>query len=115
EYYLLFCMHHIVSDGASVALFIRELIALYVSFSQGKPSSLPELRLHYADYAEWQRDWLTPERLEGQLTYWREKLADVPPLLELPLDKPRPATQTTEGSSLSFSFDPAFVPRLRAF
>ncbi|MEZ5508133.1 MAG: condensation domain-containing protein [Gammaproteobacteria bacterium] len=71
--------------------------------------------MHYADYAEWQRDWLTPERLEGQLTYWREKLAEVPPLLELPLDKPRPATQTTEGASLSFSFDPAFVPRLRAF
>src|SRR5690606_12305064 len=96
EYRCLFCMHHIVSDGASMAIFFRELLTLYLAFSQKLPSPLPEHRLHYADFAEWQRNWMTPERLESQLQYWQTKLAGAPPLLELPLDRPRPAVQSTE-------------------
>ncbi|CBL45103.1 Non-ribosomal peptide synthetase modules and related proteins [gamma proteobacterium HdN1] len=115
EYYLLFCMHHIISDAASIMIFIQELVVLYTVFSLNKVSPLPELRIQYADYAEWQRTWLSRDRMESQLTYWREKLDGAPVLLELPFDKPRPAQQSTEGASLSFRFDEGFTQRMRAF
>ena len=90
-------MHHIVSDGWSMGVFRRELGALYRAFSEGKPSSLAEPPFQYADYAAWQREWLTGEVLQEQLGYWRHQLADVP-ALELPTDRPRPAIQTHRGA-----------------
>ena len=71
-------MHHIVSDGWSMGVLVRELAALYAAFAAGRPSPLPALPVQYADYAVWQRGWLQGEVLEAQLAYWREQLAGAP-------------------------------------
>ncbi len=94
EYAFIFCMHHIISDGWSVGVLINETIQLYLAFSNDQPSPLPELELQYADFAAWQRKWLSGQVLQQQIDYWKEQLADAPPLLELPTDRPRPAMQT---------------------
>ncbi|OYE05895.1 non-ribosomal peptide synthetase [Nostoc sp. 'Peltigera membranacea cyanobiont' 232] len=96
---LFLVIHHIVCDGWSMQIFRRELFALYTAFCAGKPSPLPELLLQYADFAHWQRQWLQGEVLQKQLNYWQKQLAAVPPLLELPTDRPRPSTQTYRGRS----------------
>ena len=75
---LLLTMHHIVTDGWSMGVFIRELAALYEAFSTGRPSPLAELPIQYADFAAWQRQWLQGAVLEGQLAYWQEQLAGAP-------------------------------------
>ena len=98
EHVLLLTMHHIVSDGWSMGVLVRELCALYEAFLQGKESPLAPLTVQYADYAQWQREHLTGEVLEQQLQYWREQLAGAPPLLELPADRPRPAVQSFRGA-----------------
>ncbi|WP_460021937.1 condensation domain-containing protein, partial [Methylobacterium phyllosphaerae] len=92
--------HHIVSDGWSAAVLLRELGSLYAAFSQGRPDPLAPLALQYPDYAAWQRRWLSGERLEAQAGYWRRVLADAPVLLALPTDRPRPAQQSFAGGSL---------------
>ncbi len=94
---LLLSMHHIVSDGWSLDLFVRELAALYAAAVEGRPSPLRELPLQYADFALWQRRWLAGPVLEAQLAYWRRRLAGAPLALELPTDRPRPALQTYAG------------------
>ncbi|HZE69985.1 MAG TPA: amino acid adenylation domain-containing protein [Pyrinomonadaceae bacterium] len=99
-YVLLFTMHHIVSDGWSMGVLFRELGVIYEAFAGGKPSPLPELPIQYADYAVWQREWLPGETLQGQIAYWKTKLADAPPILELPTDRPRPAIQQFHGAKL---------------
>ena len=99
EHVLLAGMHHIVSDGWSTGVLMREVDALYAAFRRGEPSPLPELPVQYADFAAWQREWLRGESLEGQLGYWRERLAGAPPLLELPTDRPRPAVQSYRGAA----------------
>ncbi len=91
----LFEMHHIVSDGWSMDVLIREVGALYAGASE-----LPELPIQYADYAEWQRDGLQGDALAGQMAYWRERLAGAPPVLDLPADRPRPAVQRYSGRDL---------------
>jgi amino acid adenylation domain-containing protein len=98
EWVLVLAMHHIVSDGWSMGVLLRELAALYGAALAGRPSPLPELPVQYADFAVWQREWLQGEVLEGQLAYWRERLAGHPPVLELPADRPRPAVQTFRGA-----------------
>jgi len=98
EHVLLLTIHHIISDGWSVGVFVRELAALYQAYAAGRPSPLQELSIQYADFAGWQRSWLQGERLEEQLSYWRAQLADVPPLLELPTDRPRPPVQSYRGA-----------------
>jgi amino acid adenylation domain-containing protein len=97
EHVLLSSIHHIVCDGWSMGVFQRELGALYEAFSGGEPSPLAELPIQYADYALWQRRWLTGRVLEQQLGYWRRRLAELP-VLELPTDHPRPAVQTHGGA-----------------
>ncbi len=99
DHVLLVTMHHIISDGWSIGVLVREITALYAAFSQGKPSPLPELPIQYADFAEWQREYLQGEVLEEQLNFWKEQLGDNPPVLELPTDRPRPQIQTNVGSS----------------
>ncbi|HEV2846896.1 MAG TPA: condensation domain-containing protein, partial [Thermoanaerobaculia bacterium] len=101
EHVLLFSLHHVVSDGWSMGVLVREVSLLYSAFLQGEASPLPELPIQYADYAVWQREWLQGEALESQLSYWRELLAGVP-VLELATDRPRTALQTFQGESVGF-------------
>jgi len=97
EHVVLFASHHILWDDWSQGVLLRELSALYRAFSAGRPSPLPEPPVQYADYAIWQRSWLESETLEEHLAYWSRRLEGVPPRLELPTDRPRPAQQTFRG------------------
>ncbi|HJT56493.1 MAG TPA: amino acid adenylation domain-containing protein [Ktedonobacteraceae bacterium] len=99
----LLLMHHIICDGWSLGVFLRELKTLYEAYLEGKPSPLPELPIQFADFVLWQREWLQGEVLASQLTYWKKQFADPVPVLQLPSDHPRPAVQTFHGSSLDFS------------
>src|SRR6185503_10730683 len=101
EHVLLLSMHHIISDGWSIGLLIRELATLYEAYAAGAKSPLKELSLQYGDYAVWQREWLQGEVLDQQLAYWREQLGDAPPVLELPLDKQRPVTSSFRSETFS--------------
>jgi Non-ribosomal peptide synthetase modules and related proteins len=98
-------MHHIVSDGWSMGVLVKEVAALYEAYLTGQPSPLPELKLQYADFAVWQRDWLRGEVLEEQLSYWRAQLAGAPALLELPTDRPRALMSRPRSDSYSFVID----------
>ncbi len=106
EHILLLAMHHIVSDGWSIGVLIRELTVLYQSFCDPTPteSPLPALPIQYPDFASWQRKWLQGEVLEKQLAYWKKQLEDIPPILDLPTDRPRPALQTNHGAHLAKVF-----------
>ena len=98
EHAALVTMHHIVSDGWSVGVFLRELGALYRAFAQGECSPLPDLPVQYADFAAWQRSWLQGDVLDRLLTFWRRQLAGAPAVLALPTDRPRPPVQTFRGA-----------------
>jgi amino acid adenylation domain-containing protein len=100
EHVLLFTLHHIVTDGWSMEVLVREMTKLYQAQVNGEPEQLPELPIQYVDYALWQRDWLQGEVLQSQLAYWRKQLADLSPLT-LPTDHPRPRVQTGRGTSQS--------------
>jgi amino acid adenylation domain-containing protein/non-ribosomal peptide synthase protein (TIGR01720 family) len=102
DHVVLLTMHHIVSDGWSMGVLIREIAALYEAFVAGKPSPLAPLAIQYVDFAQWQRQWLEGERIQEQLSYWKQKLAGAP-ALELPLDRPRPPVQTFHGASHRFA------------
>jgi amino acid adenylation domain-containing protein/non-ribosomal peptide synthase protein (TIGR01720 family) len=101
EQVLLLTMHHIVSDGWSMQLLIGELAGCYTSFTTGRDDPFPELPLQYADFAVWRQEWLTGAALELQLSYWTKQLADTPPLLNLPTDRPRPPEQSFRGARYS--------------
>ncbi|HYH45332.1 MAG TPA: AMP-binding protein, partial [Thermoanaerobaculia bacterium] len=90
-------LHHTIADGWSVEVLARELATLYAAFQAGEPSPLPVLAVQPADHAVWQRGWLQGEVLEGQLAYWRERLAGAPARLEIPTDRPRPAVPSRRG------------------
>ncbi|MEH2088948.1 amino acid adenylation domain-containing protein [Nostoc sp.] len=113
EYVLLLKMHHIIYDGWSLNIFFDELSQLYAAFTQGLPNPLPELPIQYADFAFWQRQWLTGVVLERQLAYWEKQLADAPVVLELPTDKPRPLVQTFRGGVERFQLDRDLTQRLK--
>ncbi|UPJ46489.1 amino acid adenylation domain-containing protein [Bradyrhizobium sp. 200] len=100
EYLFLLTQHHIVSDGWSMGVLVRELGALYRAFIAGKGDPLPPLTIQYPDYAAWQRQWLTGERLQQQVGHWRQTLAAAPVLLELPTDRPRAPMRSLAGASL---------------
>lgn len=110
---LLVVMHHIICDGWSFGILIQELSALYYAFCAGVPSPLPDLSIQYVDFAHWQRQHLQGEVLDNQLGYWQQKLADLPALLELPLDHSRPVVQTYRGSSETFALSPELTTRLQ--
>ena len=101
EHVGLLTMHHIVSDGWSTGILVRELATLYVAFCAGGSSPLPALPIQYADFAQWQRQWLQGEVLETQIAYWKEQLAGAPALIDLPTDHARPAVQTFRGAHQS--------------
>ena len=111
---LLLTLHHIISDGWSMGVLTRELMALYQSFSHGQPDPLPPLALQYTDYAVWQRRWLSGEVLQRQSEYWQQTLAGAPALLMLPTDRPRPAQQDYAGSSVAVVLDERLSAGLKA-
>lgn len=98
EHILIANMHHIASDGWSIGILVKEINVLYTSYVKGEPDPLPELVIQYSDYAYWQRQWLKGSVLEEQTSYWKNQLADLPLLHNLPLDKPRPITQSFKGN-----------------
>lgn len=101
EHILLLTFHHIIVDGWSLGVLLRELSALYEAFLEGRSSLLPELPIQYADYALWQRQrWAKDLALAGQLAYWKRQLQGAPELIELPSDRPRPAGQSYRGARL---------------
>ncbi|WP_431266593.1 amino acid adenylation domain-containing protein [Roseateles chitinivorans] len=129
EHILLLTQHHIISDGWSTGIMVREVSALYEAHSQrdthrqgredgddredGNEGVLPPLPIQYADYAVWQRQWLQGEVLQQQSQYWKRELAGAPALLELPTDRPRPAEQSYEGAQWRFEIPPALAAGLR--
>ncbi|MDV2992591.1 MAG: Chondramide synthase cmdD [Chroococcidiopsis sp. SAG 2025] len=113
EYVLLLNLHHIVADGWSLGVLVRELGLLYTAKSESKPYPLPELPIQYADFAYWQRQWLQGQVLESQLSYWRSHLADLP-ILNLPTDRTRPAVQTYRGATQSLKLSKTLTQSLEA-
>ncbi|HEY4309676.1 MAG TPA: amino acid adenylation domain-containing protein [Pirellulales bacterium] len=103
EHVLLLAMHHIISDGWSMGVFLRELLLIYEAFSNGQRSPLADLDIQYADFAAWQRTTCTDDALSPQFEYWRGKLEDGPAVLAMPTDRPRVALQTFHGALLPVS------------
>ena len=112
EHWLLLVLHHIVTDGWSSGVLRHELTTLYSAFRRDEPSPLPALPIQYADFAQWQREWLQGAVLEQQLRYWRQKLAALP-TLELPSDRPRPAQASYRGGSVLFEVPEALTASLK--
>ncbi|MCW3463983.1 non-ribosomal peptide synthase/polyketide synthase [Chitinophaga nivalis] len=112
EHILVLTMHHIASDGWSVSIFMKELIALYTAFHTQQPLQLPAPEIQYTDYTLWQREYMSATVLDKQLTYWQERLADVTPL-QLPLDEVRPAVFTARGAITDFRLDQALLQQLQ--
>ncbi|ERN42088.1 amino acid adenylation domain protein [Rubidibacter lacunae KORDI 51-2] len=116
EYHvLLFNIHHIIADGWSLGVLIRELVQLYEAQVRSQPASLPSLAIQYADYAVWQREQLQGEKLTGLLDFWQEQLRDVPEVLDLPVDRPRPARQSGRGDRVAVRLDGELVQHLQTF
>jgi amino acid adenylation domain-containing protein/non-ribosomal peptide synthase protein (TIGR01720 family) len=111
---ILFTLHHIVSDGWSTGVLVREVSQLYAARRASAAPHLPPLPVQYADYAVWQRAWLRDEVLERELAWWRGALADAPALLALPTDRPRPPVQGRRGASIPLSIPRATAERVRA-
>jgi aspartate racemase len=111
---LLLTMHHILGDEWSMEVVHRELRQLYEAFSAGRPSPLAELPIQFADFACWQREWMKGEAQEKQIAYWKQELAGAPAVLELPTDKPRPATLSFRGATESFQLPARLLERLKA-
>ena len=110
---LLLNFHHIVFDGLSTRVLAHELTSLYSAGVQDRPVSLPPLPIQYIDYARWQADESKPESMRRERAYWKKHLAGVPPLLNLPIDRPRPAIQTYGGADYSFTLRDDRWKRLR--
>ena len=115
KHVLLFTIHHIIADGVSLGVLIRDLSCLYDSALTGRRDGLPELAIGYPAYAVWQHRLLKSELMTVHRDYWREKLSGVLPVLDLPTDHPRPPVQTFHGRELSFTLDPERLGAMLAF
>jgi len=113
DHVLCFTLHHVVSDGWSMQVLVREVSELYTASVRGEEPALPELPVQYADYAVWQRAWLAGEVLESQVGWWRERLAGAPPLLEIPTDRPRVPGLSPRAATHAFTFSPGATRGLR--
>ena len=113
EHVLALTLHHIAADAWSVRVLRAELSTLYKAFAAGRPSSLPTLPVQYGDFAVWQRDWLSGERLESKLSFWRRELAGAALDLELPLDRVRPRVSSYQGSSVQLRLDTPLTAALK--
>jgi hypothetical protein len=114
EHALILTQHHIVSDAWSIRVLVREVGVLYETFSKGDPSPLLDLKVQYADYAAWQRQWLDGAALESQLAYWSRRLGGKLPLLDLPTDNPRPPMPSYQGAIHPFSIQDPLFSELKA-
>ncbi|HZF12185.1 MAG TPA: amino acid adenylation domain-containing protein, partial [Thermoanaerobaculia bacterium] len=114
EHVVALTLHHIASDGWSLGVLVRELTAHYAAFAAGRPSSLPELPVQYADFAVWQRSWLRGEVLQNEISFWHRQLAGLPPRLELPTDRPRPLVQSSRGATRPVLLPAALTRQLQA-
>jgi amino acid adenylation domain-containing protein len=112
DYVLFLMIHHLVFDGWSFDILLKEMCSLYNAYAQGLPSPLPLLPVQYADYALWQKSWLKSDTVKKQLTYWTEQLAGDLPVLDLPLDKARPAHQAHRAEGINFFFDEPLLQEL---
>jgi amino acid adenylation domain-containing protein len=112
EHALILTLHHIIADGWSVGVLFRELGTLYESFSQGGDSPLADLSIQYADYALTQQEWLQGAVLERELGYWKAQFRDLPPPLQLPIDRPRPSAPSHAGARVRFKLEPELRERL---
>jgi len=112
---LIIIVHHIIADGWSMGILREELSAYYQAIVTGTAPAIAPLPIQYADFTLWQRQYLTEAVLAPQLDYWQHQLADIPPVIELPLDRPRPAVQTFAGGSQSFQLSPEISQQLKAF
>ncbi|BAZ14314.1 amino acid adenylation domain-containing protein [Calothrix sp. NIES-4071] len=113
EHILLLVMHHVASDGWSVGILYKELAGFYEAFLTGNPSPFPELPIQYADFAHWQRQWLSGDTLQTQLNYWKQQLKEAPTILSLPTDKPRPPIQTFKGGTKHFQLNQDLTQKLK--
>lgn len=117
DHVLILTIHHIISDAWSLAVFHRELGALYEAFAADPEARSPLLAppIQYGDFAHWQRGYQEPKVEAGQLAYWRHRLRNLPAVLELPTDRPRPTARGTQGSAVNLSLAPEYVTRVRQF
>jgi amino acid adenylation domain-containing protein len=115
QYLLVLAMHHIITDGWSISILFRELAHCYEAYTSGREPDLPELPVHYAEYAEWQREYITGEVLAKQVKYWKGKLAGAPTILDLPTDHPRPTTHSWHGATEELIFDGQVRAALKEF
>jgi amino acid adenylation domain-containing protein len=115
EWVVLLTMHHIISDGWSMNVILRDLAALYDAAIRRLPSPLPPLAVEYADFAAWQRKRLNGEALERDVSYWRKRLAGAPAGTELPTDRPRPLLPSFEGATRPFHWPAELAARIRQF
>ncbi|WP_186027193.1 non-ribosomal peptide synthetase [Burkholderia gladioli] len=113
EHTLMLTLHHIICDGWSLAVLVRELGALYRAVTEERPDPLGALTIQYPDYVSWQRQWFGAERLEREAAYWKTTLAGIPTLLDLPTDHPRPAQQQFDAARLPLELDPMLTQDLR--
>ncbi|MES1244615.1 MAG: amino acid adenylation domain-containing protein, partial [Acidobacteriota bacterium] len=114
EWDVLLTMHHVVTDGWSMGLLVRELSILYEAFHRRQPSPLPEPEIQYADFAAWQRQWLAGDVLARELAHWRDRLGGAPQSSDLPIDRPRPAARTYRGAAHRFTLPAEVADGLRA-
>ncbi|MEM8531176.1 MAG: amino acid adenylation domain-containing protein [Chloroflexota bacterium] len=115
EHVLLLTMHHIITDGWSMGIFLDEIHTLYAALLEGQTPHLPELPIQYVDFAVWQRQWLQGEQLDRQLAYWQKQLAHIPPLLLLPTDHPRPSVKSSRGAEQAWDFSESLTHDLKTF
>ncbi|WP_036141304.1 hybrid non-ribosomal peptide synthetase/type I polyketide synthase [Luteibacter sp. 9135] len=115
EHVVIVNMHHIVSDGWSIDVLVREFAVLYAAYQGGHQPELEPLAIQYADYAQLQRTWMEGEAVEGQLAFWRAQLAGIPAVHNLPLDKPRGSQQDFSGGTHVQAFGPKLSARIRQF
>ncbi len=115
DHVLVLNTHHIISDGWSLGVLLKEMASLYGAFSANAPSPLPELAVQYADFAVWQRNFLAGEILDRQLDYWKDHLAGAPASLDLPTDRPRPAIETFRGAQQTLLLPRKLLDSLRKF
>jgi acyl transferase domain-containing protein len=114
QHILLITMHHLITDGTSMVIFLQELAAVYQAFSQGQPSPLPELPMQYADFIVWQRQWLQKDVLTKLQSYWQQKLAPYLVVPEIKTDLPRPAIPRLKAAIYPFQISEALSAQLKA-
>ncbi|HWX41856.1 MAG TPA: condensation domain-containing protein, partial [Blastocatellia bacterium] len=107
-------MHHTITDRWSAAVLEQEMVAIYSAFTEGRPSPLPPIEIQFADFAEWQRDWLQGEVLAAKVDYWKNQLSGAPLVLDLPSDRPRPPFQKFRGARELINLPEPLLKRLKA-